>query len=177
MTHFGIICLEAIGHLNTVFPIGREIQRRGHIVTIFSTLGAKTKAIELGFNFREEGEKEYLEKVSSGNTHKKQLSGIAALKDTFARMAQKTEIGLRDTPQAVKEESAEVLLIDLSVFEGRTVADILNLPYITICCLLPFYQHDTVPPIATTWQYNPVWWGRVRNNIAYNLFNRLSKPV
>lgn len=177
MTHFGIICLEATGHLNTVFPIGREMQRRGHIVTIFSTPGAKPKAIELGFNFRAIGEKEYLEKASSGNIHKKQLSGIAALKDTFARMAQKTEIGLRDTPQAVKEESVEVLLTDLSVFEGRTVADILNLPYVTICCLLPFYQHDTVPPIATTWQYNPVWWARVRNKIAYKLFNRLSKPV
>jgi UDP:flavonoid glycosyltransferase YjiC (YdhE family) len=51
MTHFGILCLEATGHLNTIFPLGRELQRRGHCVTVFSGSGAQTKAQAAGFNF------------------------------------------------------------------------------------------------------------------------------
>ena len=33
MTHFGIICPAESGHLNTFFPLGIEIIRRGHRVT------------------------------------------------------------------------------------------------------------------------------------------------
>lgn len=35
MTHFGIICPAAIGHLNPMCALGRELQRRGHRVTLF----------------------------------------------------------------------------------------------------------------------------------------------
>jgi UDP:flavonoid glycosyltransferase YjiC (YdhE family) len=51
MTHFGILCLEATGHLNTMFPLGRELQRRGHCVTVFSGSGGQTKAQAAGFSF------------------------------------------------------------------------------------------------------------------------------
>ncbi len=172
MTHLGAICLEATGHLNTMFPLGRELQRRGHTVTIISTPGAQSKAIEAGFNFRVIGEKEY-----SCMTKSKVLTGIAALRQTFDWVKQKTELGLRDIPPVVKELGIEALLVDLSIFEGGTIADSLNLPFITICCMLPFYQHDTLPPIPTTWQYNPTWWARLRNRAAYSLFNRISQPV
>jgi zeaxanthin glucosyltransferase len=172
MTYFGIICLEATGHLNTMFPLGRELQRRGHAVTIISTPGAQSKAVETGFNFRVIGEKEY-----SCISKTKTLTGISALRQTFDWMKHKTEIGLRDIPPVVKELGIEALLVDLSVFEGGTVADSLNLPFATICCMLPFYQDDILPPIPTTWQYNPAWWARLRNRTAYSLFDRMSQPV
>jgi zeaxanthin glucosyltransferase len=42
---------------------------------------------------------------------------------------------------------------------------------------LPFYQDPAIPPIATTWTYNPAWWAQVRNRTAYSLFNWMAQPV
>jgi UDP:flavonoid glycosyltransferase YjiC (YdhE family) len=51
MTHFGIYCLGATGHLNTMFPLGHELQRRGHQVTVLSDSGVQDKVETVGFNF------------------------------------------------------------------------------------------------------------------------------
>ena len=167
MTHFGIICLEATGHLNTMFPLGRELQRHGHSVTIFSGPGAQIKAQTAGFNFCEV----YSPCLSS------QLKGLANIRYTLQQFAQIAETRLEKSPAIIKEHGVDVLLVDLSVFEGGTIADYLELPYITVCCMLPFYQDPTIPPIPTTWQYNPAWWSQLRNRAAYSLFNFAAQPV
>jgi zeaxanthin glucosyltransferase len=172
MTHFGVICLGATGHLNTVFPLGKELQRRGHQVTIFSSLVAQAKAQTTGFDFCE------IYSFSNKNTkHSKPFSRLADIQQTFQQFAKIAENRLQNAPKLIKERGVEALLIDLSVFEGGTIADYLNLPYITICCLLPLYQDPLVPPIATTWQYNSAWWAKLRNRSAYSLFNRIAQPV
>ena len=43
MTHFGIICPSAIGHLNPMCALGGELQRRNHRVTIFGIADIETK--------------------------------------------------------------------------------------------------------------------------------------
>jgi|SRR5919202_1974912 hypothetical protein len=43
MTHFGIICSEAMCHLNTEFSLAREIQRCGHRITVFGKVGFWSK--------------------------------------------------------------------------------------------------------------------------------------
>lgn len=45
MTHFGITCPPAIGHLNPMCALGRELQRRGHQVTIFGVPDIRQKII------------------------------------------------------------------------------------------------------------------------------------
>ncbi len=173
MTHFGIICLEATGHLNTMFPLGHELQRRGHNITVFSTSGAKSKTLSAGFGFQVIGE----EKFSVIDAQGEKLSGLAALRFSINRFKEKAAISLRDTPQVVKERGIEAVLVDMSVLEGSTIADFLDLPFVTVCCVLPFYQESSVPPVATIWKYNPAWWAPLRNRTAYSLFNLLSRPI
>ena len=43
MTHFGAICPAATGHLNPMTALGRELQRRGHRVTVLGMPDAETK--------------------------------------------------------------------------------------------------------------------------------------
>lgn len=173
MTHFGIICLEATGHLNTMFPLEHELQRRGHNITVFSTSGAKSKTLSAGFGFQVIGE----EKFSVIDAQGEKLSGLAALRFSINRFKEKAAISLRETPQVVKERGIEAMLVDMSVLEGSTIADFLDLPFVTVCCVLPFYQELSVPPVATTWKYNPAWWAPLRNRTAYSLFNLLSRPI
>jgi zeaxanthin glucosyltransferase len=168
MTHFGIICLQVTGHLNTMFPIGRELQRRGHRVTIFSEIDVQTKAKAVGFDFCE---------VYSPSLPNQQLKGLANIRNTLQNFATIAEGRLEKSPELIKKHGIDVLLVDLSVFEGGTIADYLGLPYITVCCMLPFYEDSSIPPIATTWRYNPSWWAQIRNRATYKLLDLAAKPV
>ena len=172
MTHFGIISLAATGHLNTMFPLAGELQRRGHDVTVFSDPSVESKILEAGFNFRVIGEKELSIEIKAQHfTQQGKLSGLAALRHTFNGLNTRVVVSLRDTPGLIKELGVEALLVDSSAFEGGTIAEFLNLPFITICSALPFYEEESIPPISTTWQYNPAWWACMRNRAAYSLFN------
>jgi UDP:flavonoid glycosyltransferase YjiC (YdhE family) len=45
--HLGLICPELSGHLNPMTTLDRELQRRGHHVTVIARPGAKAKAADL----------------------------------------------------------------------------------------------------------------------------------
>ena len=167
MTNFGIICLTATGHLNTMFPLGAELQRRGHDVTIFSATKAQTEVESLGFKF--------CEVYSPSPTS--QLKGLANIRHTLQKFAWIAETRLEKAPQLIKQYNIDALLVDLSVLEGGTIADYLNLPHITICCMLPFYEDPKIPPILTAWEYDRAWWAQFRNCTGYRIFNLLGEPV
>ncbi len=59
MTHFGIICPAATGHLNTMIPLGSELLRRGHRVTVFCLPDAKDRTLASGLEFQPLGEDEF----------------------------------------------------------------------------------------------------------------------
>lgn len=159
--------MEVTGHLNTVLPLGCELKKRGHDITVFSASLARSRVEAMGFKFCEV----YFP------TPTNQLKGLANIKQTLNNFAQIAETRLQTAPKLIEQNAIDVLLVDLSIFEGGTIADRVNLPYITICCMLPFYEDLTIPPIPTTWQYNPSWWAKLRNRIAYSVFNLAAKPV
>ena len=59
MTHFGILCPIASGHLNPMTALGRELQRRGHRVTLIGFLDAKPNALAAGLEFWAIAESDY----------------------------------------------------------------------------------------------------------------------
>lgn len=34
MTHYGLMCPASTGHWNTILPLGKELQQRGHRVNL-----------------------------------------------------------------------------------------------------------------------------------------------
>jgi UDP:flavonoid glycosyltransferase YjiC (YdhE family) len=60
MTHFGILCPAAIGHLNPMCVLGRELQRRGHQVTLFGVADVQPKVMKSGLGFWTIGEADFL---------------------------------------------------------------------------------------------------------------------
>ncbi|MGF1482538.1 MAG: glycosyltransferase [Cyanophyceae cyanobacterium] len=174
MTHFGILCMAGTGHINTMFPLGQELQRRGHRVTVLSASEVPMKA-EAGFNFCSVYSETIGRRKQPSKTNKS--SNLASLQQTLQRFALIAETRLQTAPAIIRKQGIEALLIDVSVFEGGTIAEYLKLPYVTVCCILPFYQDLAIPPIFTTWQYHPGWWAKLRNQVAYSLLNRLAKPT
>jgi UDP:flavonoid glycosyltransferase YjiC (YdhE family) len=116
-----------------MFPVGGELQRRGHRVTIFSAPEAQIKAQAAGFNFCDIysssiGERGIQNQSAPAKAGK--FAGLANIRHTLQKFAQIAETGLQKAPAIIKEKGVEALLVDLSVFEGGTIAEHLNLPYV-----------------------------------------------
>jgi zeaxanthin glucosyltransferase len=178
MTHFGIICPDGTGHINTMYPLAKELQRRGHRITVFSSPITQEKAEAAGFNFRVIGASELTpEKTAATFAKLGELSGKAAVKLLINLAVVRAGVSMRDTPEVSKKEGVEALLVDQFSLEGQTIAEYLKIPFISVCSALPLNRENTIPPFLTSWKYNPSFLGRMRNQIGYSLLNRVGKPV
>ncbi|MBD2777695.1 glycosyltransferase [Iningainema tapete] len=178
MTHFGIICPASTGHLNTMFPIGRELQKRGHRVTLVGVLDVQSKALEAGFEFRAIAESESpVGTTAQSLAQLGELNGQAALRYTITFFTQATALLLLYAPDAIKDAGIEALLVDQTISGGGTVAEFLQIPFVTVCSAVVLNQENSVPPFFTNWSYNPAWWARLRNQVAYSQLRRIRKPI
>jgi zeaxanthin glucosyltransferase len=177
MTHLGLLCPAETGHLNTMLPLGQELQRRGNTVTFFGILDAKSKVVAAGLEFQAIGEKEFPQGATAELfAQLGKLSGTAALLYTMNWIRNSAVIFLEYAPALLKQAGVEALLVDQISPEGGIVADFLNIPFVTLCSALPFNQEAGVPPFFTNWRYSSAWWARLRNYLAYQLTNPFGQP-
>ncbi len=178
MTHFGILCPPATGHLNPMTTLGRELKLRGHRVTLFGIPDAQPKTQAAGLEFWAIGESEFPAGFMAQSLKEVgKLRGVAAGRYTLSLIQQGAAMLLRDAPKALKVAGVEALLVDQTTGEGGTVADFLGIPFITVYNALIVNKEDSVPPFFTSWSYNPVWWARLRNRAGYGLLSLLTQPI
>ncbi|MCC5611354.1 glycosyltransferase [Nostoc sp. CHAB 5834] len=178
MTHYGLICPATTGHLNTMLPLGKELQNRGHRVTLFGILDAKSKTLAAELEFQAVGESEFpTGAIAESLTQLGKLSGLSALQYTVSFLKDQVSVMLRDAPTAVKQAGVEALLVDQVSPEGGSVAEFLGIPFITVCSAVVLNREPSVPPYFKTWSYNPAWWARLRNRGGYALLSRTVKPI
>jgi MGT family glycosyltransferase len=161
-----------------MLPLGHELQRRGHRVTLFGILDAQPKTLAAGLDFWAIAQEE----SPSGATAESlgqlgKLQGLAALRYTINLLEKQATTLLRDTPEALKQAGVEALLVDQASPEGGTVAEFLDIPFITVCSALVLNQDANVPPFNTLGGYSPAWWARLRNQASYQLLNRITRPI
>ncbi|WP_026082890.1 glycosyltransferase [Mastigocladopsis repens] len=178
MTHFGLICPASTGHLNTMLPLGKELQKRGHRVTLIGVVDAQPKTLAAGLEFQAIGESEFpTGAIAQSLTNLGKLSGIAATAYTMSLLKQMAAVILRDAPKVIKQAGVEALLIDQVSPEGAIVAEFLGIPFVTICSAVVLNQEESVPPHFTNWRYHPAWWARLRNKVSYELVNGIGKSI
>ncbi len=175
---YGILCPPGAGHLNPMSAVGYELRQRGHRVTMFGLPDVETYATAAQLDFYPIGADRY----PLGSTKRSQeqlgkLDGIPALLYTIDLFRQGTATVLEDAAAASQEVSIEVLLIDQVLLEGSTIAEYLNLPFITVCNALLLNSEPTVPPTLLSWDYDPSWLGQLRNQIGTNLLKLAGMPV
>lgn len=178
MTHFGLLCPTASGHLNPMTTLGYELKQRGHQVTLIGTLDAQPKVLAAGLGFCPIGETEF----PAGSSQQAlaqlgRLSGLAALRYTIDLFSKTTSTLLHEAPAAFQRTGVEALLVDQTSFGGSTIAESLDLPFISICCALMINRDPQVPPFNTGWSYHQTWWAGWRNQLGYRLIDRLAKPI
>ena len=178
MTHFGIICPPYPGHLNPQAALGRELQNRGHRVTLLQIPDVALKVRSEGLEFYPLGQSTY-QPGSLAKTFQQlgQLSEIEALNYSVDFCQQVTEIICRDAPGAIAELGIEVLLVDQLEPAGETVAAGLNLPFVAVSCGQAIHRRADIPPFFTPWRYQNALWAKLRNQIAYYILDRSCKPI
>lgn len=147
MTHFGLLCPATTGHLNTMLPLGKELQQRGHTVTMFGVLDAQAKTLAAGLNFQAIATTEFpLGAQAEFMAELGKLSGIKALQYTVAKITQKAAAFFEEAPGVMAKAGVEVLLVDQVSQEGGTIGDRLGIPFISICSAVVLNREPTIPP-------------------------------
>ena len=142
----------AIGHLNPMCALGRELQRRGHHVTLFGIPDIQPKIQNSGLNWQILGAVEFpLGTLEQRDKQLGEMSGLAGLKFTVRWLQQETAMLLREAPTVLKAAGVEALLVDQVTTGGGTIAQKLNLPFVTVYNALLINREPGVPPYFTAW--------------------------
>jgi len=178
MTHYGMITQAESGHLNAMMSLGYELKQRGHRVTVFTFLDGQSNVLAAGLEFQPVAESDFpLGSMKKIFTELGKLSGLAAFKYTIQWIKKSVEVNLRDLPLLLKKEGIEALIVDQVTPEGGTVAEFLDIPFISCACALMFNREISVPPINTSWNYSSAAWANIRNWMGYQLLTRITQPI
>ena len=178
MTHFGIICPAAAGHLNPMTTLGYELKHRGHRVTVLGIEDARSKVLAAGLEFKVIGRSDFPKGATKELfTQLGNLSGFKALQYTLNSITNATKVCLRDIPEVIKTAGIEVLLVDQAFSAGGTVAEYLELPFISVCSALMLNREIKVPPFILPWNYDISWRGILRNRLGYALLDAIEKSL
>ena len=82
----------------------------------------------------------------------------------------------REAPSALQAAGVEAMLVDQVTLAGGTVAEFLNLPFITVCNALLTNREAGVPPFFTHWGYSTAPWIRLRNQLGNQLVDLIAQP-
>lgn len=158
--------------------LGYELRQRGHRITLISVLDSQPKAVAAGLEFQAIGESAFpVGSMPNSLSQLGRLKGLAAFQYTVALLQQSMSVLLEEAPGVLQTLGVDALLIDQTSLGGSTVAEVLELPFISVCCALMLNQDPQVPPFNTTWSYHPAAWARVRNQLGHRVLNRITQPV
>jgi len=178
MPHFGILCPATKGHLNPMTTLRWALQQRGHQVTLFGIPDARSAAHSAGLEFRAIGESNFSSsRMARIFEEQGKLNGLEAIRYVVTWMKDLTATILREAPAAIQEAGVEALLVDQVSPEGGSIADFLNIPYVSITNALMSYRENYIPPGNTSWNYSPAAWAKCRNFLGYIALEKIVYPV
>jgi zeaxanthin glucosyltransferase len=178
MSHIGILCPGAIGHLNPMCNLGSELMSRGHRVTLFGVPEVKEKISQSNLEFYEIGAIDFPPgTIETMYAELGKLTGMQGLKFAIQFFEKEAKMLFRDAPEAIRKAGIDLLIIDQVTGAGGTIADYLNIPFVTICNALPINKEPSIPPYFTHWGYQNVWWAKLRNQLGNILSNYLTKGI
>jgi len=155
-----------------------ELQRRGHIVILFGVPDALAKVSSLNLTTLEIGRFDYPKgSVDAAYKTLGKLTGKAGLKFSIDFFKRETQMLFREAPQAIRQANIDVLIIDQISSSVATVADYLDLPFVTVCSAMLINREPGVPPYSTHWAYSTTPWARLRNRLGNALVDVLTRDL
>jgi MGT family glycosyltransferase len=178
MPNIGLVTPAYTGHVNTMSTLARELQRRGHQVTLISTPDAEAKALRSGLPFAAIGESEFpIGYVDRFTEQQGVLSGASATRFIIGDLVKLAGMQLRDLPPLLARSGIDALVVDQIVPAANIVAERYNVPFVNVCSFMPLNSEPGIPPVMTTWPYSTSVSARVRNAIGYRVVDLTMRPL
>jgi zeaxanthin glucosyltransferase len=178
MSHIGILCPGAIGHLNPMCNLGNELLQRGHQVTLFGAPEIAAKISQSNLGFCAVGASDFPPgSMESMYAKLGQLTGLDGFKFVAQLFEKENKMLFRDATPAIRDVGVDLLIIDQLTIAGGTIADYLKLPFVTVCNALPSNMEPGIPPYFTHWGYNNTWWAKRRNQLGNLLRSYLTRDI
>jgi len=106
-----------------------------------------------------------------------EMSGGSGLKFTINTLKREMNMLFRETPAAIRAAKIDVLIIDQISSSMSTVADHLNIPFITVCNAMLVHREPGVPPYSTHWKYSTSFSAVLRNRFGNSLIDLLTRDL
>ena len=177
MAHFAILSCNEAGHLLSIGPVGQELVRRGHRVTIVSDTSALPMARMLHLP------------LCAFDADQIAYPSTGRLWSTFPNFAAKAQIDmriyirwqaevvLRLVPAALQELEVDGVLVDHTLAAGGTAAEHVKIPFVSIGAALLWNGEPGLPPVYTSWPYAPGHVGVWRNRLGYAGWDWFIRPT
>jgi len=158
----------------TFGAIGRELQRRGHRVTVFQAPELAQKISAEGLDFsplasRGFSVQHYVDLVV-------EQQGVS-LRNFLDYAVKSARMLCEEAPGAFQSAGVDGVVVDISQPGGATAAEISGLPFVSVCNALPLHSEPDVPPDFLPWRYHDAWWARVRNRLGYAVRDFMIRPL
>ena len=170
----GLVVPPISGHLHPALSVARELADRGHHLTCFGLPDAAAKVGAAGIDFHPiSAERFPLGTVPAWMKIQGEKAGIAAMHWILRCLQHENLAYLDDLPAALRASQTDALLVDQIAYGAASVAQHLQLPYITLCNALPVHADPSVPPFATTWRPLPPFLEALRSRLGSLAFRPL----
>jgi len=157
--------------------LAKELERRGHKVIIFGIADTEARIRAAGIEFHLIGDQDYPPgTLQLLDQRLGTLRGLASFRFTVQRVKNTATMILRDGPPAVRSANLDALLIDEADMAG-SVAEHLNLPFISLAFFPPLVRDDRIPPFCFGWDAGQGAISRLRNRLGMRLLTRVARPI
>ena len=169
--HIGMICPEAVGHLNPLTTLGQELARRGERVTVIGGEQSRAFAERRSLGYEPLGQASGLAaEIASGWRAVGRLGGIGSIRETGKVLSLSARMIFDDLPGVLARNKFDGLVIDQVSPAAVVVAERQRVPFVIACNALALVYDPNLPPPNFAWRYRPDAIGRWRNRIAKSLF-------
>jgi MGT family glycosyltransferase len=144
---------------------------------IFGIANTEARVKAANIDFQRIGAKDYpIGTLQQLDRRLGELNGLATFRFTVDRVKNTARMILRDGPEAVRNANLDAMLIDEADM-GGTVAEHLDLPFVSIAFFPPLIRDDHIPPFCFGWHAGQSPLSRLRNRLGMRLLSHAASPI
>jgi MGT family glycosyltransferase len=178
MARIAMVVPVWVGHLNPMTTLGRELQRRGHQVSILSFPDASERVGRPGLEHRVIGAPVFPAGECERETRPlSRRSGLAAGWFTIRWMSRITPVLLEELPAALRSGAYDGVVVDQVCYGACPAAETAGVPLVVTCNALPVHFQPDIPIHSETWPWRTDRFSMLRNRIMQRILITLARPL